>query len=386
MHKVELEKVMSFQRGYDLTHSEMQRGNIPVVGSSSIIGYHNRAKIKSPSLVIGRSGTVGRPQYFELDSWPHNTTLFVKDFKGNIPKYCYYLLKALNLESYSTSTGVPTLNRNFIHPLKVPYHTVDEQKKIAKILSTIDQKIELNNKINAELEQMAKTLYDYWFVQFDFPNAHGKPYKSSGGAMTFNKTLNRPIPTGWEVVRLKDIMKKRTEPSEPNAKLKCIDLSVMPSSSLSINEHSSGDTFNSNMKKMHRKDILFGSIRPYLKKAGIAPFDGLRAGTVHAFAPTEDKDHSLALTLLTSERFFQYAISRSGGSTRMPSISADDILDYSLAYNEDISEKYNNLVEKFTEKIIHNIEESQNLAHLRDWLLPMLMNGQVRVGDMPDER
>jgi type I restriction enzyme, S subunit len=186
-----LGQVMQFQRGYDLTHSQMRKGTVPVVGSSSVIGYHDKKKIQGPALVIGRSGSVGRPQFFESDIWPHNTTLFVKDFFGNNPKFCFYLLEAINLESYSTSTGVPTLNRNFINPLKVPYIDKILQRKIVSVLSVIDDKIELNSKINAELEQMAKILYDYWFVQFDFPDANGKPYKSSGGDMVYSHNFKK---------------------------------------------------------------------------------------------------------------------------------------------------------------------------------------------------
>ncbi len=130
--QTQLGKIMQFQRGYDLTHSEMSGGSIPVVGSSSVIGYHDKIKKTGPALLIGRSGTVGRPQYFDQDIWPHNTTLFVRDYLGNDPKFCFYLLKALNLESYSTSTGVPTLNRNFIHPLKVPKIEVNSQRQIAE--------------------------------------------------------------------------------------------------------------------------------------------------------------------------------------------------------------------------------------------------------------
>ena len=124
-------------------------------------------------------------------------------FKGNDVRYIYYLLKTLKLNEYKSGSGVPTMNRNHLHPIKV-FATKDSetQEKITSVLSVLDDKIELNNHINTELEQMAKTLYDYWFVQFDFPDANGKPYKSSGGKMVYNDVLKREIPEAWKVNKL----------------------------------------------------------------------------------------------------------------------------------------------------------------------------------------
>ena len=167
---------------------------MPVISSNGILGYHNQAKVKGPGITIGRSGTVGLPHFINEDFFPHNTALFIKDFKGNYPKYVFYLLKTLSLNNMGSGSGVPTMNRNHLHPLKVSaYLDFTDQKKIAAVLSALDAKIELNNRINAELEKMAKTIYDYWFVQFDFPDANGKPYKSSGGKMVWNEELKREI-------------------------------------------------------------------------------------------------------------------------------------------------------------------------------------------------
>lgn len=304
--------------------------------------------------------------------------------KEHDAKFISYYLKSdlgqkaiFDKVSGSTVSGISAKMFDYISV--ITYSALSDEARIAAVLSALDDKIALNNKINAELEQMARTLYDYWFVQFDFPDANGKPYKSSGGQMAYNDQLKREIPAGWKAVQLEDILNKRTENAEPNSNLRCIDLSVMPSGSLSIDNFSAGDAFNSNMKKMHKNDILFGSIRPYLKKAGLAPFDGLRAGTVHAFYPRKPEHLEFCLITMTSERYFDYAINRSGGSTRMPSISSDDLLDYSVPFSEDVYFKYHKVLTSFTDVISNNIQQSQKLAELRDWLLPMLMNGQVKV-------
>ena len=205
LNRYKLGECLELQRGYDLTSSQMQGGEVAVVGSNGIIGYHNSERGNSPCITVGRSGSVGKVHYYEQPTWAHNTALFVKDFKGNNPKYLYYLLKNLHLDNTfeKGSSVIPSLDRNLVHSLVVPFHKdINDQRKVVAVLSAIDRKIELNRQINDNLEAMAKQLYDYWFVQFDFPNEEGKPYKSSGGAMVWNEKLKREIPQGWFVEKM----------------------------------------------------------------------------------------------------------------------------------------------------------------------------------------
>uniref|UniRef100_UPI00242CB00B restriction endonuclease subunit S n=2 Tax=Leyella stercorea TaxID=363265 RepID=UPI00242CB00B len=181
LKKYKLGECLELQRGYDLTSSQMQGGEVEVVGSNGIIGYHNSERGNSPCITVGRSGSVGKVHYYEQPTWAHNTALFIKDFKGNNPKYLYYLLKNLHLDNIfeKGSSVIPSLDRKLVHSLVVPFHKdINDQRKVVDVLSAIDRKIELNKQINDNLEAMAKQLYDYWFVQFDFPNEEGKPYKS----------------------------------------------------------------------------------------------------------------------------------------------------------------------------------------------------------------
>ena len=149
--KCTLGDIVIFQRGFDLPKSEMKEGKFPVVGSNGIIGYHDEYTTKPPGLSVGRSGNVGNPFIINIPSWSHNTTLFVKSFKNSYPLFVYYFLKTLDLSKYSGGSAVPTLNRNHIHsiPIKVP--EIEEQKKIAEILGSLDKKIKLNKKINKNL-------------------------------------------------------------------------------------------------------------------------------------------------------------------------------------------------------------------------------------------
>lgn len=132
--KLRFDEVAVLQRGHDLPVSLQVPGKYPVVTSSGISGTHHEFIAKGPGVLTGRSGSVGRVHYIEQDYWPHNTTLYVIDFKGNLPRYIYYLLQFINPAKVANSTGVPTLDRNNVHKLIVDHPSLDEQKRIVAIL------------------------------------------------------------------------------------------------------------------------------------------------------------------------------------------------------------------------------------------------------------
>lgn len=159
---IELEKVAFLQRGYDLPNSFRKEGKYKVYGSNGIDGYHDHYAVKAPTIITGRSGTIGKVHYEENDCWPLNTTLYVKNFYKNEPKFIKSLLEQLDLKSFSASTGVPSLNRNFVHPVKVKLpKDIKEQKAIAQILSSQDEKIEdIKNKLNKLKSLKASLMQD----------------------------------------------------------------------------------------------------------------------------------------------------------------------------------------------------------------------------------
>ncbi|KAA0876453.1 restriction endonuclease subunit S [Nitrincola tapanii] len=164
---VPLNEFITLQRGHDLPHKDRVEGNIPVVASTGITGYHNVAKAKSPGVVIGRSGSIGGGQYITEDFWPLNTTLWVKDFKGHNERFVYYLLKNIDFTSFNVGSGVPTLNRNHLSSILVENKGRKSEDEIAKILGDFDDKIDLNNQISKNLEKMAQVIFKSWFVDFE---------------------------------------------------------------------------------------------------------------------------------------------------------------------------------------------------------------------------
>src|SRR3989338_6129204 len=131
--------LVTFQRGHDLSKAHFKQGPYPIAGSNGVIGYHSDFTTKGPGITIGRSGNIGGASYYESDFWAHNTTLFVKKFHGCDPKFIYYLLKSIDLTGHNSGSAVPSLNRNYIHPVRVFIPTdPDIQRKIAKILSDLE--------------------------------------------------------------------------------------------------------------------------------------------------------------------------------------------------------------------------------------------------------
>ena len=389
--------ILELQRGYDLPHSQMQNGSIPVVGSNGIIGYHNEEKGNTPCITVGRSGSVGKVHLYNEPAWAHNTALYVKDFKGNNPLYIYYLLKNLHLDARFGKVGsvIPSLDRKVVHALDVMFHdNLEEQKKIVAILSIIDRKIKLNKQINCDLEVMAKQLYDYWFVQFDFPNEEGKPYKSSGGKMVWNKTLKREIPEGWDVMRISDIICHINTGLNPrnNFILGGGNIRYITVKNLTVDgkiDFSSCDFIDDNaLEKVHNRskirkgDILFASISP-LGRCFFIDQDPDKWDineSVFSIRPKEGAISGRYLYLfLKSEDFVKKAEKTATGSIfsgiRMDALKSIEI----LMPSKHTMEKFDKIIGKTISKQHYNFNEIEKLIKLRDELLPLLMNGQVTI-------
>ena len=201
---------VTLKRGYDLTMSNRQDGPYPVITSSGFAGYHNEAKVKGPGVVTGRYGTLGEVHYIEKDFWPHNTALYVRDFKGNHPKFISYFLGGLNFNTQNAAAAVPGLNRNFLHMIPVRVPPLPVQRRIAGILSAYDELMENSQRRIRLLEAMARALYREWFVHFRFPGHETHPRVASPLG---------DIPQGWEVKPLFELTKVNYGKNLPTKKL-----------------------------------------------------------------------------------------------------------------------------------------------------------------------
>ena len=395
--RYKLGEILELQRGYDLPSSQMKKGDILVAGSNGVIGYHNEARSNHPCITVGRSGSVGKVHYYEQATWAHNTALFVKDFKGNDPKYLYYFLKNLHLDKMfdKGSSVVPSLDRKVVHSLNVPCHKdIDCQKRIAAILSKIDRKIELNCAINQNLEAMAKQLYDYWFVQFDFPNEEGKPYKSSGGKMVWNEKLKREIPEGWDISLIKDIATTYSGGTPKSTNIEYYDNGEIawinsgelnsPIITKTTNYITKCGLENSSAKLYPSNSILVAMYGATAGKVSLLTFEACSNQAVCGVIPTIE--NMLYYVYFHISSLYSHFITLSTGSAR-DNISQDTIKNILLPIpTRNILKLFDEKIGSIYQTIVNNYQQIDSLTKQRDELLPLLMNGQVSViSDLSDD-
>ena len=297
----------------------------------------------------------------------------VKCKKGLLdPNFCYYLISS-SVVRQQLSAGAQQTKIRHTSPDKIKDCTVwipelEVQKRIGRILSDIDEKIALNRQINDNLEAMAKQLYDYWFVQFDFPNEEGKPYKSSGGAMAWNEKLKREIPQGWNDCKIKDFMriftgKKDVSKAVPgNYKF----FSCAP------------EPISSNEYIYDGYAVLVSGNGSYTGRVGF--YKGKFDLYQRTYACVLDEDeHNISFFYYTLRYLFQPIYSGGKHGSSIPYIVLGDLADFRFAFNETICTKFVNATKPMFDEQLLRQKEIEVLTKQRDELLPLLMNGQATV-------
>ncbi len=318
----------------------------------------------------------------------YQRTYILTKKEGHDLDYVYYALKLelKRLKEKSQGSQTKFLTMPILNNIHLGSRNFFEQQKIANILSSLDSKIELNNKINKELESMAKTLYDYWFVQFDFPDVNEKPYKSSGGKMVYNQELKRESPEGWEVCRLdkiEDNIITGKTPPKVNPEYFDGDIPFITIGDFRGNMHisSTEETLTKlgadyqNTKYVNKGALCVSCIA----SPGLIGFATKLSQTNQQINSIECKKEENSFYLYFALNDFFNASKAKTGNT-FPNMNKGDFADIKLIKpNEQVLLSFSKKIKSSIEQIYINSEQNQELAKLRDWLLPMLMNGQVRV-------
>ena len=361
--------------------------------------------LKAGDLIIEKSGgsptqSTGRIVYVSEDMIKAKGNVVCSNFctafrvkAGWNPLYVYYFWQNVynhgaffNFEG--KTSGIKNLQLdNALSAIDIEYLPLEKQNQIVASLASIDEKIKVNRQINDNLEAMAKQLYDYWFVQFDFPNEEGKPYKSSGEAMVYNERLKREIPIGWTCCSIKEMcdINKKTINKDEHKQIEYLDTGSITQGHISNTEIYSVDMAPSRaQRKVEDLSILYSSVRPRLLHYGIlsTPKENFIVST--GFVTLDAKYKKMALMVyyyLTSNTITEHLASIADTAvSSYPSISPDDIayLDIVIPSN-DIIQKYNDIVEPMFRKMSTLRKEIDSLTKRRDELLPLLMNGQASV-------
>jgi type I restriction enzyme S subunit len=384
--------------GSDIKVDNFVDNGVPVLNGSNLSGikliedqfkYVTAEKAKSfkkaiahrGDIVITHRGTLGQISYIPEDSKFENYVISQSQFRVKFkrdqvdPAYLVYYFHTnegqKRLLANKCHVGVPALAQattNF-RLIQIPLPSLNIQLKIGAVLLALDSKIELNNRINVELEAMTKTLYDYWFVQFDFPDANEKPYKSSGGKMIWNEELKREIPEGWKVKKMVEVLVIKNGRDHKHLQLGSIPVY----GSGGIMRYANESIYDSESILIPRKGTL-----------GNLFYINMPFWCVDTIFYTIMKfSHSCKYLFYTIRAF---NISSMNTGTAVPSMTTEILNNLALVFPPfETLKTFESIVSPIFQKKEYIVKENQQLSSLRDWLLPMLMNGQVKVKDTVEE-
>lgn len=380
--EVKLSEVINFSNG---KKRPPQSGEIPVYGGNGILDYTDQSNAQGENIIIGRVGAYcGNVYYENRPCWISDNAISAKSLDGNSSRYLYYKLKSLNLHNFRIGSSQPLLTQTILKDITIELPNITEQILIATILTAIDNKIELNNAINKNLEEMAQALFKRWFIDFEFPNENGEPYKSSGGELEESEL--GLIPKGWKVDTIGNstsIVTRGIAPkyAEDTGKFvinqKCIRNGVI----------------NTDLARQHQSNVVtdkvvrFGDV--LINSTGVGTlgraaqvFEDLENYTVDSHVTiVRSKSENMICYLGSLLKRMQYDFENAAtGSTGQTELGRETIKQMRILLPYDpIVQEYSNFYFSLYEKITLNQNENKILVQVRDSLLPKLMSGEIRV-------
>ena len=385
MKEYKLSEILTIKNGRD--YKNLKNGLYPVYGSGGLMCTVDNYLYERPSVLLPRKGTLSNIQFADSPFWTVDT-LYYTEIDNHLadPYYLYYYLKQLDLTQLNSGTGVPSMTFDSYYNIKVNLPNIHEQRAVGRFLSVLDDKIQLNKRINDNLEAMAKQLYDYWFVQFDFPNEDGKPYKSSGGAMVWNEKLKREIPQGWyadNICKIANILSGGT-PSKAvddywnNGTIPFFGPTDYNGNVFQIKtaDHITQKGLEHCASSLFEEGIVIITARGSIGKLVIVGTPMAMNQSCYALKSKEGEFEYLYF--LTTQLID--CLKAKGSGSVFKSIIASDIEHSILCVaTENIVSDFCKKVKPLFEKLKTNTIEIAELTKQRDDLLPLLMNGQASV-------
>ncbi|GCD57246.1 restriction endonuclease subunit S [Acetobacter pasteurianus] len=385
---------ITLQRGVDITQKDAHMGKIPVISSGGISFFHDTAIDDGPGVIIGRKGSLGTVYWSPAPYWPHDTTLWVKDFKSNNRRFVYYFMKTLKTKDLDVGSSNPTLNRNHVHPLSVIWPPFKEQEKISEILSLLDDKIDLNRGMNETLEAMARALFRDWFVDFGPTRAKmagEAPYLAPELWELFPDRLDdEGKPEGWHISSIgdeTDIVGGST-PSTSNSIFwngnhywaTPKDLSGLNSPVLSDTSRKITDEGLTQISSglLPSGSVLLSSRAP----VGYTAITTVPLAINQGFIGVKcTQSLSAPYVLLWMKESMELILQNANGST-FQEISKKNFRPLPIIKaSHDLLKAFDTQSQGIFDKIIVSDAESRTLAQLRDLLLPKLMSGEISIRD-----
>lgn len=373
----------------DFSEEKNAKYQIPIyangIENDGIVGYTNKALIQQEAVTVSARGNVGTAFYRSEPFVPIIRLLVILTDKQYIDtKYLYYVLKNMSI------FGVGSIQKQLTRPdmekkIISIFEDVEYQKRIAKILSRIDDKIYNNNKIISELESMAKTIYDYWFLQYEFPNEEGKPYKSSGGKMVYNEELKKEVPEGWTCKKIGDIEGNIVTGKTPSTKDEKNFGGTIPF--ITIDDIRQGLYISNTIRTLSEKGANL-QVKKYIPEDSICVTCIATVGLVGITTQESQTNQQINSIVCENKNNLYYLVNAikdhfkysSGAKTGnvFDNMNKEDFSSIKVVHpTENVLKMYKDKMQPLYDNIKSNILENQELTKLRDYLLPLLMNGQV---------
>lgn len=411
--------------------ADRRPGPFPYYGASGVVDHVDGFLFDGEYLLVAEDGenlrTRKTPVAFLARGkfWVNNHAHIVRGNSEADTRFLMYALSSSDISGYLTGSTMPKLTQANLNRIPLLSPPLPEQRAIAHILGTLDDKIELNRRMNETLEAMARALFKSWFVDFDPVRAKAEGRARQDGARsgqsrkphnvasdlpwpeaeagagaegdpglpqpladlfpdTFEDSELGEIPRGWRVGRLGDVAehpRRGVRADQIALGMPYIALEHMPKRCIALSEWGSGDGLESNKFEFKRGEILFGKLRPYFHKVGVAPVDGVCSTDIVVVAPQDRLWFGFVLGHVSSVEFIEYTNAGSTG-TKMPRTSWSEMARYELVLPpKPVAEAFATQVRSSIDRMIAAIHESHKLATLRDALLPKLISGELRVND-----
>lgn len=358
-----LDTFFTLKRGYDLPKQSRLIGDIPIIASSGFTDYHNEAKVKESGVITGRYGTIGSVFYSDEPFWPLNTALYVNDFKGNAKRFVYYFLKTLEWEKFSDKSAVPGVNRNDVHREYISFPHLPEQKAIASVLSSLDDKIDLLHRQNKTLEGMAETLFRQWFVE--------------------------EAKEDWNVYQLQDLAKLQIGRTPPRKESHWFSDNPIDIKWVSIKDLGADGIFVINSSEYLPMSTIDHFNIPIIPQGTVILSFKMTVGRVGIVIEDMVSNEAIAQfqikKYLTTELLYcflkQFNFDTLGStSSIVTAVNTALLKGIQIALPEgEVIQAFTRNVKSYFDKVRANQLQIQTLEKLRDTLLPKLMSGEVRV-------
>ncbi len=393
--RIPLGEFVTLQRGHDLPEERRRPGSVPILGSFGVTGWHDTAKVPGPGVTVGRSGaSYGVVSYSDVDFWPLNTALYVTDFHENDARFAYYFLSHFDFKSFNSGSAQPSLNRNFLHPVVVEVPPGDQQRAIARILGTLDDKIELNRRMNETLEAMAQALFKSWFVDFDPVRAKAEG-RDSGLPKpladlfpdSFEDSELGEIPAGWGVGALGDaveLLRDQVNPfDEPESEFAHFSIPAFDEGQSPKSER--GAEIKSLKFRVPPHSVLVSKLNPTIERVWLvgAEVDARSVCSTEFLVLMARPPFTAAYVYsLSRSRLFRQQVAElvTGTSNSHQRAQASSILGLQLVIPPaDLVRALDSGLAAVLSRALETRRESRSLAMTRATLLPKLISGELRV-------